>query len=109
MCFYNVFQPFTGLFAGMNVVYISLVHLTSFHRKIAMKKLNKIIRASNDDTIVTARFNPVRQLYRWIIINRVTSKLERLDDRILDDIGIVRGDIRAHAERVILKKQQPAA
>lgn len=74
-----------------------------------MANLSRIMFASNDDTIRAARFNPVSQLYRWIRISGVTSTLQQLDDRTLDDIGINRGDIRAYAEKMVKKEQHPAA
>ena len=74
-----------------------------------MAKFIRTIAASNDDTTRTARFNPVGQIYRWIRISGVTSTLQQLDDRTLEDIGINRGDIRSYAENLIAKEQNPAA
>ena len=74
-----------------------------------MAKFTRVIAASNDDTTRIARFNPVGKIYRWIRISGVTSTLQQLDDRTLDDIGINRGDIRAFAEDLISREQNPAA
>lgn len=74
-----------------------------------MANLSRVIHAANDETIRSARFNPVTQLYRWIRISGVTSTLQQLDDRTLDDIGIARGEIRAYAEKLITKEHTPAA
>ena len=74
-----------------------------------MAKFTRVIAASNDDTTRIARFNPVGKIYRWIRISGVTSTLQQLDDRTLDDIGINRGDIRAFAEDLISREQTPAA
>ena len=74
-----------------------------------MAKITRVIAASNDDTTRIARFNPVGKIYRWIRISGVTSTLQQLDDRTLDDIGINRGDIRAFAEDLISREHNPAA
>ena len=46
-----------------------------------MANLSRVIHAANDETIRSARFTPVTQLYRWIRISGVTSTLQQLDDR----------------------------
>lgn len=74
-----------------------------------MANLSRVIHAANDEIISSTRFNPVTQLYRWIRISGVTSTLQQLDDRTLEDIGIARGEIRAYAEKLITKEHTPAA
>ena len=74
-----------------------------------MAKFTRTLAASNDDITRIARFNPVGKIYRWIRISGVTSTLQQLDDRTLEDIGISRGDIRSFAEDLIAKEQTPAA
>ena len=68
-----------------------------------MATFTRTLAASNDDTTRTARFNPVGKIYRWIRISGVTSTLQQLDDRTLEDIGINRGDIQSFAEDLISK------
>lgn len=34
------------------------------------------------------------RLHRYLVLSRAQRELERLDDRLLSDIGITRGDIR---------------
>ena len=68
-----------------------------------MAKFTRTLAASNDDITRIARFNPVGKIYRWIRISGVTSTLQQLDDRTLEDIGISRGDIQSFAEDLIAK------
>lgn len=74
-----------------------------------MAKNTRIISASNDNTVRKVTFNPVTQIYRWIKISGVTSTLQQLDDRTLEDIGIARGDIQTFAEKMIAKEHNTAA
>ena len=74
-----------------------------------MAKFTRTLAASNDDITRIARFNPVGKIYRWIRISGVTSTLQQLDDRTLEDIGSSRGDIQSFAEDLIAKEQTPAA
>ena len=74
-----------------------------------MSKVDKIVTASNDDTIRTARFNPVSKIYRWIKVSGLTSTLQQLDDRTLNDIGIARGDIHSFAKKLIANEHNSAA
>ena len=70
-----------------------------------MAKFTRTLAASNDDITRIARFNPVGKIYRWIRISGVTSTLQQLDDRTLEDIGINRGDIQSFAEELISKNR----
>ena len=73
------------------------------------KQTNQPVAASNDNTSARTPFNPIRSVYRWARINGISSTLNKLDDRTLEDIGVARGDIRDIAKRIADNEDRPAA
>lgn len=76
-----------------------------------MKKHSSTVpAASNDNARGRIRFSLINSVSRWIRINRTARTLQSLDDRILDDIGVSRGDIRDIAARMAdNENRRPAA
>lgn len=74
-----------------------------------MNTLIKALSASNDNPNKKASTTVLQSLNRWIKVSGISRSLHQLDDRTLNDIGIIRGDIRAYAEKLVDNDNQSAA
>ena len=74
-----------------------------------MASTMKALSASNDNLTVKSSKSFFKKLDRWIKVGGISRSLHQLDDRILDDIGVTRGDIRAFAEKIVDNDNQNAA